>query len=221
MAKDYGRKRSSQHRGSVSKQLLLALTCFLSGYLSASFFDFASLIGWINAELLAGHVVQTASKPVPQQAQLPKPKFEFYTLLASDHVETTQPAPSGTQVVAALPLAAGTTTVPMPKNQLAPGPMQVTVVSAKPIPMSVPVTANKGSYLVQVASFKSRQEAERVKASLTLKGFMVNVTMITSQRVSWYRVIIGPFASRMDAQKAQVSVARSEHIMGMIRKMDA
>ncbi len=214
MAKNYGNKRSSRHGGNVSKHILMALVCFLSGYLSASFFDFTTLIGWINAELLAGQTVQAPTKPVNAAAQLPKPKFEFYTLLASDTRQPVAPQPVSsphtaievTKPIEAAALKAATTFVPP-------------VVAAKPIPMQE--IATKGSYLVQIASFRSRQDAERIKASLTLKGFSVSIATVAQQKTNWYRVVIGPFASRAEAQKAQLSVARTERITGMIRKMDA
>ena len=219
MARDYGRKKSPRHRGSVSKQLLLVLVCFLFGYLSASIFDFTSLSNWVNTTLRAEHTVQTAKKPVPQQAALPKPKFEFYTLLAKERVETAVPVTT----IAAHPVAA-TSTSSVANLMVAKGPLGSplpvsNVASARP--PSSPVVNNKNAYLVQVGSFKSKQEAERVKASLTLKGFLVNVSAVTQQKTNWYRVTIGPFASRPEAIKAQGAVARSEHIVGMIRKMDA
>ena len=219
MAKDYGRKHSARHRGGASRQILLVLVGFLSGYLSASFFDFAQLVGWVNAQLIANTAVQPAAKPVPQQVQLPKPKFEFYTLLAKDHADIARNAAPQTQVVSVAPTA-GSVVGSTPSSKISPvSSAVVAVVSAKQIPRVA--TINKGAYWVQVGSFKSKQEAERIRASLTLKGFAVNVAAVSQKGMNWYRVTIGPFASRIDAQKAQVFVARTEHITGMVRKMDA
>lgn len=239
MAKDYGRRNSSRHRGSVSKQLLLVLVCFLSGYLSASIFDFTSLSGWVNTQLLAQHTPSIAVKPAPQQAQLPKPKFEFYTLLANERAGTSEraPTPGATDVItAAAPPStstAPTTTSTSPTIPTEPaGPMNLTMTKNPPVPPELPpavsakstsassAVISKDAYLVQIASFRSKQEAERMKASLSLKGFEVSVATITQQRTIWYRVVIGPFSSRPQAVLAQAAVARSEHIMGMIRKMD-
>ena len=232
MAKDYsGKRTSARHQGGISKQLLLALVCFLFGYLSASIFDLTSLSSWINAQLLAQHTGKVASKLIPQQANLPQPKFEFYTLLAKEHHETTAqvasaaPATVAPATVApttaspvAITLTRPTTGLPTIKNP----PVSATMVAGKPVP-SLPKSAEngKGAYLVQVAAFKSYQEAERMKASLVLKGFMVNISIVKQQQISWYRVNLGPFASRPLALKAQMDVARSEHIVGMVRKMDA
>ena len=221
MSKDYRRKNSAHHRGSVSKQLLLVLVCFLLGYLSASIFDFTSLSSWVNTQVLAQHTIPTAIKAT-EEAQLPKPKFEFYTLLSSEHTNTNPLVPSGAAVIAALPTQkTALVSVPTAKNQSsAPAVAALTAGSVKSMPAATALI-NKEAYLVQIASFKRKQEAERMKAMLAIKGFNVNVAIVTQQQIQWYRVILGPFSSRTQAEQARASISASEHIMGMVRKMDA
>ena len=222
MAKSYGRKNSAPHRGSVSKQLLLVLVCFLLGYLSASVFDFTSLSGWVNTQLLAQHATPGVTKAV-KEAQLPKPKFEFYTLLASERAQTNAPvanaAPVAAPVAAPQPVPAQTPPVNVQVAKNTPVPVE----EAKPVSVqaALPAAISKNSYLVQIGSFKSKQVAERIKASLTLKGFAVNVAMVNQQQVIWYRVVVGPFATRQQAEQIKISIARSERIVGMVRKMNA
>ena len=60
-----------------------------------------------------------------------------------------------------------------------------------------------------------------MKATLVIKGFAVNIAVVSQQKTNWYRVSLGPFHSKDDALRAQTNVARSEHIIGMVRKMDA
>lgn len=223
MAKDYGRKTAVRHKISWSKQLLLVLVCFLLGYLSASVFDFTSLNGWVNTQLAQHQVI---SKPAPQQAQLPKPKFEFYTLLTNERVQPSTPqvantataprsVPSSVQsVVQSAAVAAETVAKIKPQSVAA------AVVNAKPVAVTTG-TINKNAYLIQVASFKVKNEAERMKASLAIKGFPVSIAMINQQQITWYRVVLGPYASRPEAEKARMFIAKSERIVGMIRRMDA
>ena len=226
MAKEYGKRNSARNKSNVSRPLLLVLVSFLFGYLSASVFDYTSLSSWVNRQL-AQHVAPTAAKLAPQQAQLPKPKFEFYTLLASERN-------SGEQVATAAPTAVAPTQVlapasPNTANSIAAAAKKaasapvVAVVTGKPVSIagSVPSVGNKGTFLVQIAAFKSRQEAERMKATLVLKGFAVSITSVNQRNMNWYRVNLGPYASREMAAKAQGAIARSERIVGMIRKMDA
>ncbi|WP_019218251.1 SPOR domain-containing protein [Legionella tunisiensis] len=114
------------------------------------------------------------------------------------------------------PVAIASTPTPAAANQQTQTPAVVT--ESKPV--TVASTNSKESYLLQLASFKNKQEAERLKAALTLKGFDVHVAMSSQQQGNWFRVILGPFHSRGDAEKARMSIARSERITGMIRKMD-
>ena len=130
--------------------------------------------------------------------------------------------PSGAAVIAALPTQkTALVSVPTAKNQSsAPAVAALTAGSVKSMPAATALI-NKEAYLVQIASFKRKQEAERMKAMLAIKVFNVNVAIVTQQQIQWYRVILGPFSSRTQAEQARASISASEHIMGMVRKMDA
>ena len=225
MAGQYRKKNSPRQRGSMLGQLLLLGVVFVAGYLSASFYTFASVKAWISSQLLANNSAVIIKKPSVQQAQLPKPKFEFYTLLANEQVAKAPPSvPSPTPVTVAA--AAAIPSKPLPLHAPLAPLAAVTTANPAPAVLAEKITSGlianrKDAYLVQVASFKNMQEAERMKVSLVMKGFDVKIVAIRQQQISWYRVIIGPFASRAQAQQAQVAFAKREHIMGMIRKMDA
>lgn len=218
MAGSYRKKSASRQGGNLLGQLLLVLVVFIAGYLSASLYDLARVTNWVGAHVLANNSAALIVNSGAQQAALPKPKFEFYTLLANERVAGAAPdAPSlPTAVLPAKALPLHAPLAPVAAVALTnPAPV---VTTAK---MAAPITNSRDAYTVQVGSFKRRQEAERMKATLAMKGFDVQIASISQQNVNWYRVIIGPFASRMQAQQAQVAFARREHITGMIRKMDA
>ena len=223
MAGNYRRKNTAPRRGHLLGHLLLVFVFFIAGYLSASVYDLTRLSGWIGEHAFAKTTSQILLRTSAEQAPLPKPKFEFYTLLAKERVAGAAPAPAAVvaaveQPVAVLP--AKTPSLPL-HAPLAP------VASAGPIPAAVAkipamvANNNKDAYLIQVGSFKSLQEAERMKATLAMKGFDVKLSTTTQQRLTWYRVTVGPFASRVQAQQILLAFARREHIVGMIRKMDA
>lgn len=211
MTKDYGKKPAPSPKGGSSSKVLLVLVCFLLGYLSATMVDPSYIIDWLGSQI-STHPLNhplVVTKPKVAEVALPKPKFEFYTLLANDSSQTlSTPAP----VVAARPEPSKVAPNPISKEQPLHDNKLASAIQSQEI---------KKGYLVQVGSFRSEQEAERIKASLTLRGFLVNVSIISQQQTRWYRVVIGPFASRDEAEKAQIAVARTEHVMGMIRKMDA
>lgn len=48
------------------------------------------------------------------------------------------------------------------------------------------------SYILQAASFKSREEADRLKAKLALAGVEANIQSVTINNDPWYRVRVGP-----------------------------
>lgn len=209
MAKEYARRQATRESGGVFKSASLVLVAFFCGYLSASVFNLSQLTTWLNAQL-----AQTGSapiaKPLQKQAVLPKPKFEFYTLLTKDKVPTVSVSQPTTPAVMPVAIAAVAAT-----------PKQASIAMPSPPHMDPVVSAIKNGFFVQVGSFRSRQEAERINASLRLKGYSVSLINATPQNGNWFRVVLGPYTNRELAKKAQIAVAQREHVMGMIRKMDA
>ena len=214
MAGNYRKKNTMRRNSGMTGQLLLVFFSVIIGYVLASFFDFNCLSTWVNTHVLAQTPTKLVLSNTSQHAELPKPKFEFYTLLANEKVAG---APRAATVVGLEPpitLANESSTKALPLH--APLAPIAAVASAVPV-----VNNNKDTYLVQVASFRSMREAERMKVSLVMKGFDVGITTAIAQQINWYRVIIGPFPSKIEAQQAQQAFARSEHITGMLRRMDA
>ncbi len=79
-------------------------------------------------------------------------------------------------------------------------------VTADPEPYaSVPATEGAASdelILLQAASFRSREDAERLRAALLLMDLPAATSGITLASGHWYRVTVGPFDSRLQAQRA-------------------
>ncbi|MFI4918965.1 MAG: SPOR domain-containing protein [Legionellales bacterium] len=220
MAKEYGTRRTTRQKSSAPQQFLTVLVTFVLGYVTASFFDIKTISEWVNTQVLAQHEAKPeAVKATQQNAQLPpKPKFEFYTLLANEKGEAQAQAKA-----AATSSNAATVAVVVPAKPAvaiaAAGsvkqPAAVKVVEGKPLAAT---QGNKESYLVQVASLKVRADAEQMKALLTLKGFHVAVVSVSQAQGIWYRVMIGPYLTRLSAQQAQTTLAKSERLNGMLVK---
>ncbi|APZ42751.1 SPOR domain-containing protein [Acidihalobacter ferrooxydans] len=94
------------------------------------------------------------------------PKFDFYTLLPKLEVvvPTGKPQPA------------------KPIQNAQPKP------SAPPQKIEIP-----GSYMLQTGSFGTYAQANRMKASLALLGFVANISQVEVGLDTWYRVQIGPF----------------------------
>ncbi len=59
-------------------------------------------------------------------------------------------------------------------------------------------------YMVQAASFRSNEDADRLRAQLILSGLEASIRETTgSNGQPWYRVVVGPFETRSAENRAQ------------------
>lgn len=187
----------SDFKGKFKKFLIFALV-FLGGYTGANIYDFGKV----------KNLVANLTKDIaPKQNVVVNnpPKYEFYSMLQNDD----QYAPPPKKVK---------TETKENKKEVAKANTKTNAMKDK---KQVAKNDKKSTYLIQAASFRHRHEADRMKASLILKGFPASVILITRDQTNWYRVMIGPYQSKDQAQKVQLAIAQSERINGMVRKMDA
>ncbi len=57
-------------------------------------------------------------------------------------------------------------------------------------------------YILQAGSFNSRNDAEKLKASLALLGLEANIQAVRIQNEQWHRVRVGPYNSRHDVYRS-------------------
>ena len=95
-----------------------------------------------------------------------KPRFEFYTILSELEVFVPEPEVQSTNK-------------PKPETQA----------------QNSSSASNTKQYLLQAGSFKSNEDAERLKASLALLGVQSSIQSVTINHDSWHRVRIGPFSN--------------------------
>jgi cell division protein FtsN len=100
-------------------------------------------------------------------------------------------------------------------------PREDAAASARSGKATTPEIAAPGQYLIQVGSFKTRDEAERNRASLALLGVESKVEQVTiDQSESWFRVRIGPETSLPKAQEIMQRLDENG-IKGMLIKVKA
>ena len=215
MAKDYVRPRQLPKRNRNIRPLLFVIAAFILGYLIANFFDFASLSAWVSRHF-GTHKTKIAVRKAPHHL-VPKPKFEFYTLLAKDNnASPSVTRPDNPSLKPSPAIASANIASARAVRTLAAGNLEsnrdnkTTNVIINP--------PKKETYFIQIASFNKRSDADHLKAELVLKGFDVTITPILKEKMVWYRVTVGTFHSRQDAEKVQLIMARREHIQGMVRK---
>lgn len=141
----------------------------------------------------------TANTPVAQAAvpAVPaKPSFQFYDILPE--LEVVVP----NDELGPLPKAKGPTPPPQPLAQK-PDEAQP---AAKPPAEDAP----SGSYLLQVASFRTAADAERLRAQLALKGIQTQVQQVTiNGKDTYHRVRAGPFQGKQAVNQARAQLASS------------
>ncbi|NMH60251.1 SPOR domain-containing protein [Alteromonas ponticola] len=58
-------------------------------------------------------------------------------------------------------------------------------------------------YLMQCASFRTRSQAEEMKATIAFQGLESQIRPSTGANGEWFRVILGPFDTKRDAERAK------------------
>lgn len=65
-------------------------------------------------------------------------------------------------------------------------------------------------YILQAASFQQYDEADALKALLTLEGLDVDIQEFKNKGETWHRVLVGPFESRSKMAKARSTLAQHD-----------
>ena len=63
-------------------------------------------------------------------------------------------------------------------------------------------------YLMQCASFRTRAQAEEMKAKIAFQGLEALIRHSSGDNGDWFRVILGPYESKRDAEKAKHSLRK-------------
>ncbi|MDB5968591.1 MAG: hypothetical protein JWQ90_1041 [Hydrocarboniphaga sp.] len=150
----------------------------------------------------------TAKVAVPPKE---KSRFTFYELLPSQEVLVpSQPQAKLTaQQQQALAAQQQTQPATSPVNGIAttPGTPPASIPASVP-PSTAPSAATTGTFIIQVASYRSDAEAERQKAALALAGVESRIEKVTiDNKDTYYRVRVGPIR---DEAKARDTLAQLE-----------
>lgn len=143
-------------------------------------------------------------KPAPRPASQPaanKPKYEFYTLLPESEVivppdalpEKAPPPPSAQEVEAKRKAEAARAQALLDGKQPPPAPPRKEITQ----------------FYLQAGSFPEREKAEAVRARLLLTGQNVHIEPGQVANKTWYRVLVGPFASREQLNRAQTQLSNN------------
>jgi hypothetical protein len=129
-------------------------------------------------------------KSVPLPPKQPS-RFGFYEMLPS--YEVAIPRETGKKAAAA---------AQQPRDGTASAPGTASAARDDTPPDVKQALAEPGQYLIQVGAYRSREEADKNRASLALIGVESRIEQVTiDQKDTWYRVRIGPQATLAKAQE--------------------
>jgi cell division septation protein DedD len=148
--------------------------------------------------------------PTPEAAPEKPEKLTFYDNL-----------PKGNQA----PLGSG---INLPPEQTKPAKKikQLEVVKPArlpseqlPRPATAPVASADGSFVVQIASFRTGEDAE--KLANRLKGYQLTTFVETAdlgEKGVWHRVLSGPYGKRESADQAAGLLREKERLSALVRQ---
>jgi len=152
----------------------------------------------------------TVVPPPPPVAEAASEKLTFYDNL-----------PDGKQA----PLGSG---INLPPEQKKPATEVKTKAEAKPAslqleslpkPIPAPAISTDGTFLVQVASFRTSEDAG--KLADRLKGYQLT-TFVESADLGkkgvWYRVLVGPYENREKADQTAALLKEKERLSALVRQ---
>ena len=162
---------------------------------------------------------RTAPEPQkkPQVAPEPaKPKYDFYTLLPESEVivppDAVPPPPAAALTPEQLAKADAARAEAALNGQVPPALPTATSTPPAGTPTPPPSMAKAPlttQFFLQAGSFRKQADADKVRAQIILLGQNVQVESGTVREEIWYRVLVGPFASREQLGAAQKQLAAS------------
>lgn len=166
-------QRHEEERQPRGKGFRLFMTGVLTGM-------FLSLLIYLNTLPKPTELGQDmAGAPQPEAAaEIPKPRFEFYTMLQEQTMGVEE------ETVEAEPVEPAAD------------------VSKPPSPTAAPEP-----YFLQAGSFRQNEDAQRRRAELLLLGLEPKIEESTVDSGRWFRVSLGPFESHDDVSKARSLLA--------------
>lgn len=133
----------------------------------------------------------SASSETLTNVENKSPRFEFYTVLAE-------------------------TPILMPEEDEQKN-NRMEIKNNKDENVSPDVSVSPKQYVLQIASFRYREEAEKLRGQLFNQGFDVHIEEFNNNDVLWYRVRWGPFPS-LQAAKHALDQMNAHHISPLLQR---
>jgi DedD protein len=146
---------------------------------------------------------QPGSDSLVKTAAAPRQPFTVETAVATRTPSRPEPPKPTPTPKASPPLAASTGRRAAPK---------AAAVAATSGASTSSAPADSGGFLVQVAAYQREGDATTVSERLKRKGYPAFVTKATTAAGTWFRVRVGSFDTRADAQQTATRLKREEQL---------
>ena len=157
-----------------------------------------------------------AAAAKPASSEPAKPKYDFYTLLPESEVivppDAVPPPPAAALTPEQLAKADAARAEAALNGQVPPALPTASTTPPAGTPTPPPSVAKAPlttQFFLQAGSFRKQADADKVRAQIILLGQNVQVESGTVREEIWYRVLVGPFASREQLGAAQKQLAAS------------
>ncbi len=218
-AKKPAAKRGASRYQAPAKQPIPGWVWLVCGLLIGAFVVFLTKLepGRDNIKRDKPEATRSATKtqnknpPITTTPAQVKPKYDFYTLLPESEVIKLPDSPAEEPPAALSPeelakadaaraLAALSGQVPpaLPSADTSTMPTPATTAAKAPLTTQ---------FFLQAGSFRKQADADKVRAQIILLGQSVQIEPGNVREETWYRVLVGPFASRDQLGQAQKTLA--------------
>lgn len=163
----------------------------------------AIVIPWLLKGGSSPHTTVNQPLTLPQASTVPAAQTYHMALSGPATVSNNLPASAATRA----PLVAAASRAPAPVQQSPAMPASKPVAASPHKPSAR--TAAAGRWVVQAGSYSSERNALAVEHKLVKRGFHAYVSRFQHRGRTYYRVRVGPYAERTEAERAASDVARA------------
>ncbi|MBI2792705.1 MAG: SPOR domain-containing protein [Gammaproteobacteria bacterium] len=145
-------------------------------------------------------------------------RFDFYTVLPNMNINGPDVADPSLASTSTLDLALSAQTPPPDTLSQDVEAQEQAKLEATPFTEKLPKTPF--AYIIQVGSFRSLAQAEELKAQLAFSGFEASIqTFKMGAKDTRYRVFIGPFESKDQADSQQYKLEQAQSLHSVVMKI--
>ena len=157
--------------------------------------------------------VSASSGPMPTPAPNAEPPFPAPVLGVPGRTSAARPTVPPVRQPAETPAAVPTQSIQLFQDRASSEPTRPPAASVKPAPARpFPKAAPAAEFWVQVDSLSSKEQAEARQRGLAAAGFQAAITPGAGPRGPIFRVRVGPYATREQAERAKELIARKAKV---------